>query len=127
MAVDGYAELSVWQKLFGVGSSNVAHLFWTQIDPYDNQIVQMLDNAHCEYLQVLITHGILGFVCLYGWMLASLIEIIRKVKNDERLCVYAITIIVYLCSAVIGLNVSYVFVLLIVGFCYGRMEENKKS
>ncbi len=127
MAVDGYAELSVWQKLFGVGSSNVAHLFWTQIDPYDNQIVQMLDNAHCEYLQVLITHGILGLICLYGWIVASFMGIIRKAKSNERLCVCAVTIIAYLGTAVIGLNVPYVFVLLIVGLCYGRMEEKDIS
>lgn len=123
MVIDGYKELSIPQKIFGVGSSNVAQLFWTQIDPYDNSIVQMLDNAHCEYLQVLITHGVVGFVSLYGWIIVSLVGVIRDIRNDEKKAIYAMTIIAYLCSAVIGLNVSYVFILLIVILCYSRMKE----
>lgn len=125
MAIDGYRELSIPQKIFGIGSNNVAQLFWTQIDPYDNSIVQMLDNAHCEYLQVLITHGVVGFVSLYGWIIVSLVGAIRDIRNDEKKAIYAMTIISYLCSAVIGLNVSYVFILLIVILCYSRMKENK--
>ena len=125
MAIDGYRELSIPQKIFGIGSNNVAQLFWTQIDPYDNSIVQMLDNAHCEYLQVLITHGVVGFVSLYGWIIVSLVGVIRDIRNDEKKTIYAMTIISYLCSAVIGLNVSYVFILLIVILCCTRMKENK--
>ena len=125
MAIDGYRELSIPQKIFGIGSNNVAQLFWTQIDPYDNSIVQMLDNAHCEYLQVLITHGVVGFVSLYGWIIVSLVGVIRDIRNDEKKAIYAMTIISYLCSAVIGLNVSYVFILLIVILCCTRMKENK--
>lgn len=125
MAIDGYRELSIPHKIFGIGSNNVAQLFWTQIDPYDNSIVQMLDNAHSEYLQVLITHGVVGFVSLYGWIIVSLVGAIRDIRNDEKKAIYAMTIISYLCSAVIGLNVSYVFILLIVILCYSRMKENK--
>ena len=44
-------------------------------------------------------------------------------RNDEKKAIYAMTIIAYLCSAVIGLNVSYVFILLIVILCYSRMKE----
>lgn len=123
MTIDGYKELSIPQKIFGVGSSNVAQLFWTQIDPYDNGIVQMLDNAHCEYLQVLITHGAVGFVSQYGWIAVSLVVILRDIKRNEVSAVYAITIIAYLCSAFVGLNVSYVVILLIVNLCYGRMNK----
>ncbi len=124
MAIDGYKELSIPQKMFGIGSSNVAQLFWTQIDPYDNGIVQMLDNAHCEYLQVLITHGVVGFVSLYGWIMFVLISAVRENKKNENKGIYVMTIIAYLCSAVIGLNVSYVFILLVVVLCYSRMEDD---
>lgn len=123
MAVEGYKELSISQKIFGIGSSNVAHLFWTQISPYDNHVVQMLDNAHCEYLQVLITHGILGFVSLYTWIVISLAGIIGRIKKDESEAIYAMSIIAYLCIAVIGLNVSYVFVLLVILLGMDKMNK----
>lgn len=126
IAVKGYGELSIWQKLFGIGSSNVSHLFWTQIDPYDNNIIQMIDNAHCEYLQVLITHGIVGFVSLYGWIILSLIGTIKNIKNCKLSAVYAVTIIAYLSSAFVGLNVSYVVILLIANLCYSRMESERR-
>lgn len=126
MALRGYSGLSIWQKLFGIGSSNVSHLFWTQIDPYDNHIIQMIDNAHCEYLQVLITHGIIGFASLYGWIIVSLTGIIKNIKKCKISAVYAVAIIAYLGSAFVGLNVSYVVILLIVNLCYGRMSSREK-
>lgn len=126
MAMRGYGELSIWQKLFGIGSSNVSQLFWIQIDPYDDNIIQMIDNTHCEYLQVLITHGIVGFVSLYGWIIASLIEIVKNIKKSKISAVYAVTIIAYLASAFVGLNVSYVVILLFVSLCYGRMSSETK-
>lgn len=122
MAVSGFGELSVSEKLFGIGSSNVARLFWTQINPLDNGIVQMIDNAHCEYIQVLITHGIVGLVSLYGWIVLSVVNAVKKLKQDENMAIYVIAVIAYMASAVIGLNVVYVVILLIVNLSFLRMK-----
>lgn len=87
-------------KLFGIGSD--------ALDPYLQHIYgdkmyyltgAYYDNAHNEFLQYLITTGITGFCCFYGFVISQ----IRKVKTDYEIII-ACCIICYLAQSIVNIN-----------------------
>ena len=57
-----YGELPVRRKLLGAGEESIAALMQQYLPDVVAKDTTLLDNAHNEYLQYLLTHGLLGLL-----------------------------------------------------------------
>lgn len=86
------------------------------------------DKAHNEYLQILITYGVFGFVAyvwLYGY--AVCVGIKRSLKKNEIYLV--LPVICYLVQAAFNISVLEVAPIFFIalGLCCGKIDENQKD
>ncbi len=128
-----FGEMSIIQKLFGVGADGFSAFAYSfpEIQVYLDGFFgeSILTNAHCEVVTNLVNLGILG-VGLYIILLLSFIY--RAMKNGEKqpvLYVFAVCVICYLANNLISfaqiLNIPFMFLILGMGEYYLK-EENKR-
>lgn len=76
--VEAFKGFSLKEKLFGIGPEAVYHLTNTS-EVFDSRVI---DQAHNEYLQHLLTVGIAGLVSYVSIFVTALIMLIRKLKDN---------------------------------------------
>lgn len=128
-----FGEMSIVQKLFGVGADGFSAFAYSfpEIQEYLAGFFgeSILTNAHCEVVTNLVNLGILGAV-LYVALLLSFIY--RAMKNGEKqpiVYIFAVCVICYLANNLISfaqiLNIPFMFLLLGMGEYYLK-EGNKR-
>lgn len=106
--VETYIKAPFINKLFGFGADSTRYVFETY---YGEGVVVDLtglyfDNAHNEYLQYLLTFGIVGaglYITFLVMLLRKLIKCFVRDDNSDVLAV-AMAVMVYMIQAVINLN-----------------------
>ena len=86
---------------------------------------ELVDKAHCEYLQLLVTGGIFALASYIYFLIIALIKSFRNAKNNKLFLAIFFTIIAYLLQAFVGISVTrvaYIFYI-IMGLGYNKENE----
>lgn len=76
--MESYKDFSLPQKIFGYGNESVKDIMTSSYyEEMMDKVGVVYDNAHNEYLQYLVTTGILGLVSYAGLVVTSLITLVR--------------------------------------------------
>lgn len=81
-----YQELPFVNKVFGAGNESIYTLMSAR---YSDEMIEVTgtvyDSAHNEYLQYLVTMGIVGLITYLGLIISSIVNGVKLVK-EEPLC-----------------------------------------
>lgn len=101
-----YNKFSPWKKFFGYGPETCGILLLQKT--VGNKYDELFDNAHNEYLQILITMGLAGLTSYIVFILALIKRCFSFKKNDPYIIAIAFGIICYSVQAFVNLNVPIV-------------------
>ena len=94
------------QKLFGYGADTFK-LLMVQYYPPRNETV--FDSVHNEYLQFLVTTGMVGMVSYITFVGASIVAMIKSKKNRPEVMACMFVILAYSVQALVNINLPVVF------------------
>ena len=118
---NSYLQLPVFQKLFGIGPAMLYPWSLEHMDLIYMGVAQ-ISNAHNMYLQILLTHGLLGLIFWMGWLIFSLWEGIKRSRVDKRYLCLVAAIVSYCTTMIIGLNMLVVTVTCFLLCCFMQCE-----
>ena len=101
--MDIFNEGSIWRKLFGSGPDTFYYMF----QPYFEQLTKFWTSstnaAHNEYLNYLITVGILGAAAYCTALVSAVTCCIRKMKQNPIGTIYCAAVICYGAQALVSI------------------------
>lgn len=119
IGIECYMKYLPLRKMFGSGPDTfgiVTQSYYREMIARYNEI---FDSAHNEYLQYLITIGIVGLVSYFFLLVSSIIEIIKASKRETSVMSIVYAVSCYAAQAVVNIGVPIVFpvtfTLLVVG------------
>lgn len=123
MCFDVFMGLPDWQKLVGVGQDCLfpyaqSNAMWRMsfYNVFGNDI---LTNAHCELLTVMIERGFIGAVCYLGLFISMLYGLLKAAKKERAATIYALPVISYFVFSQISfaqvMSTPYVFLIMGLG------------
>ena len=128
LAVRIYQKFPIMHKLFGYGPDTFGIL---TVKGYFDEMVgrfnEKYDSVHNEYLQYLITIGIVGTMAYISILVTSVVRIIRKGKENPVILSIAMAVICYAAQAIVNISVPIVapvmFALMAMGLAACRDEK----
>lgn len=125
-----YGELPFVQKIFGHGNESIRSLM---DDRFYDEMLQVTgtvyDNAHNEYLQYLVTQGLLGMLSYVGVVVAAAIAGVKKIKKSPYILGLLLAVVSYGVQAIFNVNqcitTPYMFLMtaMLIGVCRRASEE----
>lgn len=121
-----------YRKLIGNGADTFANLLIEYTGSNIGVNGQSFDNPHCEYLQYVLSFGIIGLV-IYLCILGKLIIDISKCKQGQNGVKIAIIMAImgYMLQAVVGVNQVFTtplfFIICAIGIAYVRINYKEKT
>ena len=101
-ALEEFSKLSIWKKLFGFGPETFGIFLLNKTA--HNQYNEIFDNAHNEYIQLLITVGIAGLVSYLIFIFGFVKNCICNKHKNEYILAVTIGVICYSIQAFVNLN-----------------------
>ena len=122
-----YDNFPLMNKLFGYGPDTFGIITVSSyLEEMIAQCGQKFDSAHNEYLQYLITIGGVGLLTYVGFLITSLIRMIRLAKQNNLIMAIVFAVICYCVQAVVNISVPMVMpivmLLIMMGIAAGREE-----
>ena len=122
MCADIFMEFSPWQMMVGVGQDclypyAMGHPVWS--GSFLNVFgTDMLTNAHCELLTVLIERGFIGAATYLGLYMSIVFELFRAKEKENAAIICALPIFSYFIYSQISFSqmVATPFVYILIGF-----------
>ena len=120
MCLDIFMGLPDWQKLVGVGQ-DCLYPYAMSVEMWRNSFYNVfgsdiLTNAHCELLTVLIERGLMGAVCYLGLFFSLMHGLLNVIKKERAATVYALPVISYFVFNQISfaqvMSTPYVFIIM---------------
>ena len=106
LAWEEWKKLPLLQKLIGCGPDTAALL----LEPRNDEMIRILgytvNNVHNEYLQYLITMGILGLAAYVGFLWSGLARIYQDIRQDGWKLGLGLAAAAYLAQAAVSINQS---------------------
>lgn len=125
-----YGELPFVQKIFGHGNESIRSLM---DDRFYDEMLQVTgtvyDNAHNEYLQYLVTQGLLGMLSYVGVVVTAAIAGVKKIKKSPYILGLLLAVVSYGVQAIFNVNqcitTPYMFLMtaMLIGVCRRASEE----
>lgn len=104
LGLEEFSKFSILKKLIGYGPDTFGILMVTNCKKEMTTIAaQIYDSAHNEYLQYLITTGILGLASYMVLIGSSLKLMLRKMRNIPELAAVAFAVLAYLLQAAVNI------------------------
>lgn len=101
LSFDVYSKFSFAQKLVGFGPGT----FFYAAGAFIFDLTNNYDNAHCEYIQYLITVGIAGLGMYLVFLFAMIKDSIQKLyRNHVYLLALTLSFVTYIVQATVNLN-----------------------
>ena len=125
-----YGELPFVQKIFGHGNESIRSLMDERF--YDEMLQvtgTVYDNAHNEYLQYLVTQGLLGMLSYVGVVVTAAIAGVKKIKKSPYILGLLLAVVSYGVQAIFNVNqcitTPYMFLMtaMLIGTCRRVSEE----
>lgn len=124
---EGYWELPILNKIFGLGPAMLWEWSFTRTSTL-SYIVEF-DHAHNMFLHFLITHGLIGVLSWFGWLVGTVLVGVKKGKNEPVYYALAGGVITYIGVGMFGVNmltitvVANVFAASMIGTSW-KKEQN---
>lgn len=101
--------LTTFQKVFGMGSDTFRLLMMSYYPPRQvGERMVVYDSVHNEYLNYLVTIGIVGVTAYVVFLMSSVAAMSRKVKNHPEVAAVMFAITAYAAQALININLPVV-------------------
>ncbi|MBQ7615359.1 MAG: O-antigen ligase family protein [Butyrivibrio sp.] len=131
ISVDMYGTLSPWQKLVGVGQDCYCAYAYSHPEIADSLLNvfpgNILTNAHCELLTILMERGLLGLFS-YLFLMGSAFYLLYKNKRKSAVVICALPVLAYLFNGLVSfstpVSTPYIFILLGMGAGFCRQGTN---
>ncbi len=105
-AMERFSEFSPWKKLVGYGPETFKMLLMHKT--YNNPYNETFDAAHNEYLQFLLTTGIIGLVSYVTFLLSYIKRCFSCRNKNPYMIAMAFAVTCYSTQALVNLNVPTV-------------------
>ena len=125
IAIEIYGKFPFMHKLFGYGPDTFGII--TVHGYYDDMISrynEKFDSAHNEYLQYLITIGIVGLFSYLFLLVSSIIEMIKTSKREASVMSIVYAVSCYAAQAVVNIGVPIVFPVMFTLLVVGISAQN---
>lgn len=132
IGMESYVKFPLIHKIFGYGPDTFGII--TVNNYYEEMISryhEKFDSAHNEYLQYLITIGIVGLIAYLSLFFTSIMEMIRASKKNPVVMAVVFAIVCYGAQAAVNISVPIVapimMTLLMIGVSAGRAADKSQS
>jgi len=118
--------LTPFQKLFGYGADTFRLLMMSYFEPRQVEDRMMVyDSVHNEYLNYLVTIGIVGMTAHIGFLGSSVVKMCKCLKGHPAIAAVMFAITAYATQALININlpVAYPVILQLLLMGLSRTEE----
>lgn len=102
--------LTPFQKLFGYGPDTFQLLMMQYFPPRYNVVY---DSAHNEYLHHLLTIGVVGMMSYIVFIFATIVQMIKNVKNRPEIAAILLAIMAYVFQALVNINLPVIMPLVL--------------
>lgn len=116
--------LTVPQKMFGYGADTLQLLMMQYFPPKGNVV---FDSVHNEYLHFLVTTGLVGMISYIVFLGASVIRMMKQMKDRPEVLTVMIVIAAYAVQAVVNINLPVVFPLIFQLLAMGLAKAPEKE
>lgn len=126
IAMDIFNRFPLMHKLFGYGPDTFGII--TVNSYYDEMVAlygEKFDSAHNEYIQYLITIGIVGLSAYIGLIFTSLIRMIHKAKSNPIIMAIPMAIVCYGAQAFVNISVPIVAPIMLTLLTVGLAASNE--
>lgn len=127
-AIEQFTEYSLWKKMVGFGPDTFGILLMNKT--YGNPYNEVFDAAHNEYLQFLLTVGIVGVTSYVVFIIAYITRCFSCVNKNPYMIAMVFGVICYSAQAFVNLSVPVVtpFFWLLLGMGSSiSMKDNKNT
>ncbi len=129
ISVDMFRTLSPWRKIVGVGQDGFYTYAYTVPEIADSLLNtfpgNVLTNAHCELLTMLIERGLLGVVT-YLFFISTVLCTFFKNKKERAATICALPVIAYFLNSIVSFqavtSTPYLMLVIGIGICACRED-----
>ena len=113
-----YWQLPLLHKLLGIGPDTAMYAYETICtESFLTDYGNYYENAHNEYLQMLLTHGLFGMITYFGWMGFTIHKLISSHKNALK--AIGVGVLAYAGIAFVSINAINVMAIVVVIMAIG--------
>ncbi len=115
-----FLENDFYHLMFGSGCDTFYYVFEPHFEELNLRFSNTsTNNIHCEYLNYLVTQGIVGLVSYLAVIISSLYRAFRTSKNNELILLFIFPIIAYCGQAVVNIYTPVVtpFLFIFIALC----------
>ena len=124
MCFEFLGEFTLKEWLVGIGPESLQYLFF-------EHGINYFDQAHCEYLQVLLSSGIFGLITYLGSIVSAIVLVVRKLRHNMIALAFFFGLITYWAQAMVNIAQSFttpfVYLYLAIIVCEYKQLSNKFS
>ena len=123
-SLDIFRDFSLWRKLFGSGPDTFYYMFQPYFEELTKYWTSSTNAAHNEYLNYLITVGILGAAAYCTALVSGLIHCLRRTKYDPMGAVFFAAVICYGAQALVSIAqpITTPLFILFLALCAGMKD-----
>ena len=125
--MDIFRDFNLWRKLFGSGPDTFYYVFSPYFEELKNYWMSSTNAAHNEYLNYLITVGILGVSAYCTALVSGVVRCFRKAKEEPMATVYCAAVICYAVQALVSIAqpITTPLLILFLALCAGAANPQK--
>lgn len=124
IGIECYMKYSPLRKMFGSGPDTFGIVTQSYYREMIERYYEIFDSAHNEYLQYLITIGIVGLFSYLFLLVSSIIEIIKASKREASVMSIVYAVSCYAAQAVVNIGVPIVFPVMFTLLVVGISAQN---
>lgn len=105
IALENYGKFPIHQKLFGHGPDTFGLItYFNNLAEMQSSYRVIFENAHNEYLQYLMTMGILGVFAYVGLLVSAFVLVIKKQMNHVPVMAMLAGVFCYVTQGVVNIS-----------------------